>query len=309
MGNAASQVTQEQNEGAAMEAIEVFKLLDVNTDEKISAEEWEEAFQNLDSDGNGLISRKEWFLKLGTTEMYDAIHKKSTAQITHDEWQAAFDMLDTNQDGEVSVEEWMSRRKVTLGFIPLGMTLHNWGVNIGDGDQFYEVLTHSATSNEMVVAGNQGIVGFGSFTQEDKAIESWLQSFRADIDAEKKPAEVWIPERGEPRSRQKQFWQDLETVGWTMKTDEEIEAYIKEWVEAHPTYTAMSAIGGECNDQTFATDFIGWLTDTKFSRMTDNTKGRAILYGGLALLATAGGVYLATRNQNADGAGGQRSLG
>merc|ERR1712060_883344 len=99
------------------------------------------------------------------------------------------------------------------------------------------------------------------------------------------------------RSRQKQFWQDLEVVGWTMKTDEEIESFIKEWVDTHPVYAAMSAIGGECNDQTVAIDFIGWLTGTTFSRMTDNTKGRAVLYGGLALLATAGGVYLATRNR------------
>lgn len=293
MGNTTSLNTDEDNEGAGVEAMDIFKALDVNADEAVSAEEWEKAFQSLDADDNGLISRKEWYLKAGTTDMYDAIHKKSSAQITREEWQEAFELLDTNKDGKISVQEWLSRRRVRLGFIPIGMTLNNWGVAVGD--RFYEVLSSSVMNTEMVVAGPEGILALGDFAKAEGAKETWLETYKADIEEGKKPKSMWLEAKGEPRARQGEEWQDFEMCGWTMKSDEEIDAWVQEWAAQHPEYKGMDPFGRECNDQTFAIDMIGWLTDTNFSRMSDNTKGRAVVYGGLALLATAGGLYIANK--------------
>jgi len=92
-----------------------------------------------------------------------------------------------------------------------------------------------------------------------------------------------------------------------MKTDEEIEAWIKEWARVHPEYCHLDLVGRECNDQTFACEFISWLTNSNYSRMSDNTKGRAVVYGGLALLATAGGIYLASKMWAKDPADGEEA--
>jgi len=296
MGNTASASTEEQNEAVGKHAIELFRELDIDADNAISAEEWEKAFQSLDADGNGVISRKEWFINQKNTEMYDAIHKKSSAHITREEWQVAFGMLDVNKDGSISVAEWMSRRKVRLGFVPLGLAVSNWGVSVGDDSDFYEVIAAGWTAKEMVVAGPKGLIALGDFAKEEGAKERWLGRIKATIDEGKRPEGQWVAEKGEPRARPGEVWQDLEQVGWTMRADEEIEAWIHEWVAEHPDFRAMDALGRECNDQTFAIAFIGWLTGTDYSRVTDNTKGRAVVYGGLALLATAGvGLFLANR--------------
>lgn len=293
MGNTPSLATDEQNEAAGAEAMEIFRMLDLNADQAISTDEWDQAFQHLDADSNGSISRKEWYLKQGTTEMYDAIFKKSSGNITREEWQGAFEMLDTNKDGLISISEWNSRRKVRIGYIPLGLTMHNWGVAVGD--DFYEVLSTSWMQTEMAAAGPNGIVALGNFSKEEGARDRWLEAFKADTEPGKKFESCWLAERGEPRARPLEAWQDLEQCGWTMKSDADIEAWMQQWVEDHPEFKAIDPIGRECNDQTFALACIAWLTGTNFSRMTDNTKGRVVVYGGLAILAAAGGLYLANR--------------
>merc|ERR1712150_253792 len=125
-----------------------------------------------------------------------------------------------------------------------------------------------------------------------------MGGFKSALDAGKQHASMWLAEKSEPRARPEEVWQDIELCGWTMKTDEEIAAWIREWVEKNPQYKSMDPIGRECNDQTFALAFISWLTGTNYSRWTDNTKGRAVIYGGLALLASAGALYLANTRGN-----------
>lgn len=313
MGNNSSLNTQEQNEAAAEEAMKLFKAFDKDADEGVSAEEWDEAFALLDTDGDGTISRKEWFLKQGTTEMYDAIFKKSSGNVTREEWQAAFEMLDANRDGMISTAEWLMRRRVRLSLSPLAMTANHWGVGIGNN--FYEVLDAGWSGTEMVVAGPEGISALGEFAQEASAKERWLEAFRADVQEGKRPASQWLEEKEQPRARPEEEWNELETCGWTMKSDEEIEAWIKDWVERNPVYRRIDPFGREVNDQTFAIALIEWLTNSKVTKMTDNTKGRAVVYGGLAVLAVAaGGLYLANRAQHsppsaqeADGEEGART--
>lgn len=168
--------------------------------------------------------------------------------------------------------------------------MYAWGVGV-DGD-FYQVLSPGWMGTEMVVAGPQGTSAFGNFIAMQGAKEKWLQDFKADIEAGRKPRCMWDAETETPRARPEEEWQDLEPCGWTAKTDEEIAAWIEKWVKQHPVYRAVDPFGSECNGQTFANAFISWLTSSTFERTTDSKKGRAIVYGGLALLAGAGIAYL-----------------
>merc|ERR1719336_484879 len=163
------------------------------------------------------------------------------------------------------------------------MGLYSWGVGVG-GD-FYEVLSLSRSSTEMAVVGPQGTVALGPFTRVEGGKEAWLMAVQDAIREGKRHQLSWSSEAKEPRARPEGVWQSFEHAGWTLKTDAMIEAWIMKWVEEHPTYCAMDAIGRECNEQTFALAFISWLLGREYRRITDNTKGRVLVYGGLTLLA------------------------
>jgi len=215
MGNSNSLATAEENLATGAEAVELFKSLEVNANEGVHAADWEKAFEILDAEGNGSISRKEWYLQAGTTEMYDAISKKSSGNITREEWRAAFDMLDVDKSGTISINEWLSRRKVRLGFIPIGKFMYNWGVGVGEN--FYEVISTSTTTSEMVVAGPTGILGLGAFVKQAggtgrENLEKWMEGVKADIAVGDLGRDelMWLEEKNEPRARPEQAWQEFE---------------------------------------------------------------------------------------------------
>jgi len=284
MGNSAQAVTVEENEAASAEALSVFQTLGVDADKGLNLAEWGAAFDVLDADGDGSISRKDWYIKQGTAVMFDAVPKKHPGSITKQDWDKAFESLDTDGDGKVSVEEWLKRRKVQLSFFPLGMGVHSWGVGVGE--DFYEVTSLSRGATEMAVVGPRGVVALGEFVREEGGHERWVQAMQDAVRDGRRHESTLAG--GEPRSRPQEVWESFEHAGWTARTDEQIEEWIGQWVEEHPSYRAIDAIGRECNEQTFALAFISWLTGQEYRRITDNTKGRALVYGGLALLAGVG---------------------
>lgn len=239
-----------------------------------------------------------------TTAMYDAIPKRHAAHITFAEWTRAFEVLDTSKDGRITAEMWQQRRKVHVGYIPFGLTFSYWGVGVGE--DYFEALplTESATDkmksmvsgdghDEMAVVGPQGIVALGEFTKTEGGRERWLESLRAEVRAGTRPESMWLEEKGEPRSHPQECFAKPEHIGWTVKTHNDVQEWIKQWVVKNPSYKAMDAFGKECNSQTFAIDFISWLTDKPYRRTTDGQKARTVVYGGLALLAGIGAAYLA----------------
>lgn len=87
----------------------LFNSMDVNCDDKVTLIEWINAFDMIDSNHNGVISRKEWCLHQGDTCVFDAIAtKRFIAVISREEWRRAFNILDTDKDGSISIEEWAS---------------------------------------------------------------------------------------------------------------------------------------------------------------------------------------------------------
>lgn len=286
MGNSSGSTTAEQNEAASAEALAIFRQLGIDIENGITQAEWDKAFEVLDTDGDGSISRKEWFIKRGTTLMYDAFPKKQLASISNAEWSQAFISLDVDQDGKVSAEEWLRRRKVRLAFYPLGMVGYSWGVGVGE--DFFEVFSLGRTNTEMAVVGPQGVIALGEFAAEEEARKRWLQAAQDTVGSGSRNATTWLQEAGEPRSRLESHWESFEQAGWTMRNNEQIAVWIKQWVEENPSYRAIDPLGRECNEQTFSLAFISWLVGNEYKRITDNTKGRLLVYGGLTILAGVG---------------------
>jgi len=90
-----------------MEAMRFFEFIDVDKNQEVTSDEWLEAFDRIDQDGNGAISRKEWTLKNGTTHLFDSIFKVYSVRVTRDEWRQGFLGLDTDNNGKLSVSEWL----------------------------------------------------------------------------------------------------------------------------------------------------------------------------------------------------------
>lgn len=74
-------------------------------DSGITKEDWANAFDSVDEDSNGVISRKDMYLKCGTTAIYDGVLKNKHPTIRRADWLLAFDDFDINHDGKLSVEE------------------------------------------------------------------------------------------------------------------------------------------------------------------------------------------------------------
>merc|ERR1719282_241814 len=75
-------------------------------DMTISREDWEASFDTVDRNKDGNVSRKEFYIRLGQTHLFDVIAGSHKAAISRKLWCDAFDMLDTNHDGTISFQEW-----------------------------------------------------------------------------------------------------------------------------------------------------------------------------------------------------------
>merc|ERR1712232_1169880 len=84
----------------------IFNFIDKSEDKTITRLEWSLAFDKLDIDHNNSISRKEWYLKNGCADLFDAICKRHKAAISRQEWQRAFEELDVDGGGSISLSEW-----------------------------------------------------------------------------------------------------------------------------------------------------------------------------------------------------------
>merc|ERR1719330_1976235 len=89
----------------------LFNFMDANQDGEVSLEEWTKAFDRIDSDGNGFVSKKEWCQRHGTAALYEIVFKMNSVRVTRDEWRQAFQAMDTDGDGIVSTREWLQKKR------------------------------------------------------------------------------------------------------------------------------------------------------------------------------------------------------
>jgi len=286
----------ESRHAAVTEVSTLFDRIDSDGDGEVTKQEWAQAFRMLDSNGNRVVSRKEWCIQRGSTHVFDACRKKVDAHMTSEEWMQAFKAM-ADGSGSITPQKWLARRPVRLGLSPIGMGLQHWGVGVGDS--FYELLAWGRGATEMVAVGPKGLVECGAFARQQGLRKQWIEKARLETKAGRRPAQAWSEDLDEPMARSREDWADFEMVGGTSRTDDEITAWIRQWIKEHPTYKAMDAFGSECNDQTFAADLIAWLMGSRYTKATDNQKGRTLVYGGLVLLAGAGAAYLSSRSRAA----------
>lgn len=84
----------------------LYPLMDPNSDGWITYAEYCNAFDYIDTNHDGCISRKEWYLAQGSSALFDAIPKRHYAMISREEWVCAYRLFDYNGDGAISLSEW-----------------------------------------------------------------------------------------------------------------------------------------------------------------------------------------------------------
>lgn len=85
----------------------IFALIDADDDQHITRCEWESAFDKIDGNTDGVISRKEWYISQGTARLFDSIKRGQLAAVSRAEWSSAFDMFDLDSNGKISAAEWL----------------------------------------------------------------------------------------------------------------------------------------------------------------------------------------------------------
>lgn len=305
MGNSQVAISQDQVDQASEEMHQIMKAAGVDDSGDIVSEDWQKVFRCLDANDDKVISRKEWCLQLGTTEVFDAIHKRNNASITQVEWHQAFLDLDVQNVGKISFASWQGRRRVDLTMQSLGYGRNHWGVRVSD--LIFEVPFPQAdmVGSEIAILGPEGIVSLAGDLRTDEAARTkWMEEMLKASQDGARPQSSWVESRTEPRSLPMDAWTDFQQAGWTSKTDDEIQTWLKAWAVEHPTYLSFHALGKEINNQTFTLDFIGFLTGAPFSKWTDGTKGRALAVGGALVLGgiAAFAVYRTSQNKK-DGDG------
>ena len=53
----------------------MFRMIDANSDNVTAKQQWMAVFSNIGENADGIISRKEWYLKNGSSSVFDAIPK------------------------------------------------------------------------------------------------------------------------------------------------------------------------------------------------------------------------------------------
>lgn len=304
MGNSGLAISQEQQDQVAVEADEICRYAGVDSSGAITLQDWKKVFSFLDANDDKVVSRKEWMLQQQSTEFFDALHKKNAANVMETEWHQAFLDLDTDMDNKISLQDWKARKAVALTMLSTGFARSHWGVQIGD--QVFEVPIpgEGQDGSEMVVLNSDGAVAFGGDLAENEAKRvAWMELMLGYTTKKVRPESSWNQEKSQPTSLPSASWEHTQPAGWTVKSEEEIATWAKAWVAQHPDYIALHPLGKEANNQTFCQDLITFVTNTPFSKWTDQTKGR-IAVGVTAAVVVGGGIaaYALSRRSKPDGA-------
>ena len=87
---------------------EMFKALNLNSEQALTKQKWISAFDEVDKDRSGRVSRHEWYTHNGHAIAFDFIDRNHDGKISREEWSNAFDRLDTESDGTLSEAQFQT---------------------------------------------------------------------------------------------------------------------------------------------------------------------------------------------------------
>jgi len=84
----------------------LWALFDADRNGNLTYTEWTGAFNQVDRDGDGSITKKEFLSSGGDDKVFEIFKKRNKCAITFDEWCKTFETMDTNNSKTISSAEW-----------------------------------------------------------------------------------------------------------------------------------------------------------------------------------------------------------
>jgi len=84
----------------------LWALFDADRNQSVTYSEWTGAFNQVDRDGDGSITKKEFLGCGGDEKMFEVFKKRNKCAITFDEWCKTFEIMDTNKSKTINKDEW-----------------------------------------------------------------------------------------------------------------------------------------------------------------------------------------------------------
>jgi hypothetical protein len=84
----------------------LWALFDADTSGAVTKEEWIGAFNAVDRDGDGSITKREFVNCGGVEKVFQAFSRRNKCAVTLDEWCKVFESMDTNKSKTINAEEW-----------------------------------------------------------------------------------------------------------------------------------------------------------------------------------------------------------
>jgi len=86
----------------------LWALFDADRNQAVTYSEWTGAFNQVDRDGDGSITKKEFLGCGGDDKVFEVFKKRNKCAITFDEWCKTFEIMDTNKSKTINKDEWMA---------------------------------------------------------------------------------------------------------------------------------------------------------------------------------------------------------
>jgi len=100
----------------------LWALFDADRNGAVSYSEWTGAFNLVDRDGDGSITKKEFLSFGGDEKVFEVFKKRNKCAITFDEWCKTFELMDANKSKTINKDEWTAFLAETRGENRFGLS-------------------------------------------------------------------------------------------------------------------------------------------------------------------------------------------
>jgi len=131
-------------------AFDLFKVLDIDGDGRITRKEYNAGFDIIDTDRNGFLSKIEF--GMSSAAPFNLLDQDRDGQLSRKEFKLGFDLFDIHGEGFITKEEWIKilHLPVHHSFSVTSLTLHSHVFNSAANKhtlRFPAGLVHRAPKN------------------------------------------------------------------------------------------------------------------------------------------------------------------